>query len=221
MRTKLEIIDYIKAYMKEKEVSKKELGELLGATGLTQQKIQKANQFLNYKNSKIDLDHLLIISKRLGLSIEQILLKDREIKKHISEIKDFHLNEQHLVPLIKNDATASDSPSEQQIESWVSVPFVKKSKKHIAVYVSDDSIKGLNKGDIAFIDTRIQNYALDKKVVLATFDGKSFLRRFERNNSETIVLSSDNSDPDLEFDLDSDLIVIGPVVWHLSSFCSA
>jgi transcriptional regulator with XRE-family HTH domain len=209
--------------MKAQGMTKTKLGELLGAGGSTQQKIQKASQFLGSKNEKIDLGKLKIVAAELGLTPDQLLIRNRDLKKHISELKDKRVNNNHLVPLIKSDCIPCLTTTEEGILEWLVWPHITTSGKHLAVEIQNDSLSEFHKGDIVIADTRQHLYGLDGRAVLARVGADWFVRNFSRGKNGEIIMTADNKEryPDKIFTPNDEFILIGPIVGILKKFNNA
>jgi len=220
MRTKHEIAQYLQVHMKAKGVTKTKLGELLGASGTTQQRIQKATQFLSSKNEKIDLEKLKIVAEHLELTADQILIRNRDLKKHISELKDKRVNQQHLVPLIKPGCLPCLTTTEEGIVEWIVWPHISSSGKHLAVTTENDAMEDFEVGDIIIADTRQHLYSLEGMTVLGRVGTDWFVRRFSRGQNGHITLTADKSQqyPERTFTPADDFILIGPIVGTLKPY---
>lgn len=220
MRTKREISEYIQKHMKIKGVTKTKLGELLGAHGTTQQRIQKASQFLQGKNEKIDLKKLSIVAKHLDLTADQILIRNRDLKKHISELKNIHIHQKHFVPLIKSNHIPGLTTTEEDISEWIVWPYISVTGKHVAIKVQNKEIDAFSVGDILVVDTRQHLYNLDTKIVLGREGSDWFIRRFKRTKNGHITLMSDIPEkyPDKIFTPEDDFVLIGPIVGTLKPY---
>lgn len=219
MKTKEEIIAFVLEQMREKKITKSQLGEALGAKGLTQLKIQKANQFLNLKNQKISLPDVIVVAELLGVSQADILLKQTHASRFEDALSIASIDKKYLIPLLSDLGGRDPLVDDPDIPQWVILPFVSNAQKYVSFRVHDDSMEPLIRpNSVLFLDTRIHNYDLEDQIVLARTSKQRVLRRFRRNKKGGIAFYADN--PRYEpafFTPDDDLEVEGVVTHVLQS----
>ena len=183
MKTKFQIIDYVLQEMKNQGLTKISLGEILGANGVSQMKIQKANSFLSKKNQKIDMADLLLVSQFLGKSPREIMLDEKTGDKMKKNLPNYNINPNHLIPLLNNNGV-------NVIQEWLVYPYDNSAHKKItAIAMPNTHMQPeIIKGEIVFVDSRLYNFDLNEKIVLATYNKEFIIGRFRRLPNKQIKI---------------------------------
>lgn len=210
MRDKLEIVKYVSAQMKAKGLTKSALGEALGATGLSQIKVQRANVFLSTKNEKINMADLMIVAQFLNVSPKEIIIEEKQEAKIGEQLPSYNINPNHLVPLI------TEKSGEEAIREWLVYPYDNSAHKKItAIAMPDNRMQSeIKKGEILFIDSRIYNFSLSGRLVLAAYNKKFIVGRFNRLKSGYIQIDFANKKYDpVTYSTDNEnLEILGVVI---------
>lgn len=201
MRTKAELVAFVEKQMKQRNVTKSSLGQALGAKGSSQSKVQRANGFLSEKSQKINMTDVLIVAQFLELDPKDIILKDLSDKKIKSDLPDYNINPNHLVPLM-----SSVKKDKDMINEWLVYPYDNSAhKKIVAIAMPDNRMEPtIVKGEIIFVDNRLYSFSLDNKVILASYNKEFIVGRFnliadgqiqisfDKDNHNHLIYSTDN-----------------------------
>lgn len=215
MRTKAELVAFVEAEMKRKNVTKSSLGQALGAVGSSQSKVQRANGFLSDKSQKINMADVLLVAQFLDLDPKDIILKDLSDQKFISDLPSYNINPNHLVPLM-----SSLKKDKGMVNEWLVYPYDNSAhKKIVAVPMPDSRMSPLiKKGEILFVDSRLYSFSLTDRVILAAYANKFIVGRFRRldNGQVQIYFEDSESDPVIYSTDNEHLEIVGVVI---SRFC--
>jgi transcriptional regulator with XRE-family HTH domain len=215
MRNKQQISDYLLNLMKQKGVSKKQLGAFLGAIGKTQLKVQKASQFLNINNPKIDINKLFEVAVFLEVLPEDILFESKDLNKKINSITNITINEAQFVPVLSDQKIIAGERSTGDLNDWLIYPYVSNAQKIIAYAVRENEpIKGVAQHDFVFVDQRINGSDLEALIVLIHNDESVMLRRYVQTKTGYMLVSDNKRNPLIivEHGIETDVFIYGKVI---------
>lgn len=217
MKNKSESVEIILAAMRDQKITKVRLGEVLGATGINQSKVQRANKFLNTKNNRIDIDDMLKVCDFLGLTPQKVLLKDATSKKLRGLSAQTTLNQGHVVPLI--DYTLPEVNYTNQIREWLVYPYAPSAYKHIFAFImpNESMEPTIPPGQILFVDKRIYSHEMQAATVLAKYQRNHLVGCFDRSQTGILKLQFENKAmKPLQISVDNDdFEILGVVVGAL------
>jgi phage repressor protein C with HTH and peptisase S24 domain len=216
MRNKLEIIEYVQGVMSDKKLTKSSLGEALGASGGAQAKVQRANGFLSPKSQKLNMADLLLVAQFIDVDPKDIILHKNGDKELEENLPAYNINPNHLVPFIGN--TSEDNT--QTLEEWLIYPYDNSAhKKIVAVAMPNDRMAPtIPKGEVLFVDSRIYNFTLSGRMILASYNKELIVGRFKRldNGQVQIYFDNENFEPAIYSTDNEYLEILGVVVSRFS-----
>jgi hypothetical protein len=217
MRTKSEIVEFVLGKMAQKKLTKSGLGQALGANGGAQAKVQRANGFLSPKSQKLNMADLFLVAQFLGMDPKDIILQEVAENEIKSELPDYNINPNHLVPLVSGTATDN---KDESLQEWLVYPYDNSAhKKIVAVTMPDNRMSpAIKKGEILFVDNRLYSFSLSDRLILATYKNEFIIGRFRRldNGQVQIYFEDSKTDPVIYSTDNENLEIVGVVI---SRFC--
>ncbi|NCP66899.1 S24 family peptidase [bacterium] len=217
MRTKPEIVDYVLNKMSQKKLTKSGLGQALGANGGAQAKVQRANGFLSPKSDKVNMADLFLVAQFLGVDPKDIILHEVKEKEINSDLPDYNINPNHLVPLVSSAANTEES---DDLKEWLIYPYDNSAhKKIVAITMPDNRMAPMiKKGEILFVDNRLYSFSLSDRLILATYGNEFIVGRFRRlENGQVQIYFDDPLAEPVVYSTDNEHLEIVGVV--ISRFC--